>query len=253
MGLPLLKYVKGWFNNNFVEERHWDEITSKTGAWATEVVNDLKQIGLDIGGSDYQFNGVGKAALTSNLDGRVAILEAASLTGPSNLGLDVSTNTTVKLVAADQTDLSTTNLGQIVMNSTTTAGEQVKYSLSANLSVALTGGDFGFASDLTDYPLWVLLIDTGSAIVLGVTPQGGLESVTSANCKTVIGNCTARTHIMCSSAVGSASNCYQLGWVKAAYTHTGAGGGEKLWAIQASQGDANIGTTSYLEVSGLRF
>ena len=253
MSLPLLKYVKGWFRNNRVEPEHWDEVTTKTGAWASEIGNDIKQLGLDVGGSAYDFNGNGRAALSSNLNGRVTTLEASSLVGASNIGIDISVSSTVELTAADQTDLSASNLGQVVLNYTNTAGYMKKYNLSSNLSVVLTGAAFGFSEDLTDYPLWILLIDTGSAIVLGVSPKGGVESAASANCKTLVADCTARTHILCSSAVSSASNCIGFGWIKTNFDYTG-GASEKLWTIQSSQGDVNIGPApTYLEVSGIRF
>lgn len=253
MGLQPLKYIKKWFTGTFVKEADFDELANKTGAYATRTNNNLKQIGLDLGGPTYDFNNQGKAAFTSNLNGRIGALEAASLIGSSNLGLDLTTNTTVELTAADQSALSSANLGQVVLNYTTTAGVLQKYNISANLSVTLTGADFGFSADLTDQPLWVLLIDTGSAIILGVSPQGGVESVTSGNCKTIVADCTARTHILCSSAVGSTSNVLTLGWIKANYDHTG-GASEKLWAIQASQGDVNVGShPTNLEVSRIIF
>ena len=253
MALPLLKYIKSWFPNNYVEPKHWDEITSKTGAWATEMRNAVKQLGLDVGGGTYEFNGQGKSALTSNLDGRVTTLEAASLAGASNIGLDVSTDTTTATItSADGTALSATNLGQIVLNDTDNAGQMLKYSLSANLSVALTGGTFGYASDLTDHPMWIYLIDDNGSIKIGVGPQGGRESVASADCKTTIGDCTARTNLIVDTAISGQSNCYLLGWVKTNYDHTG-GASEKLWTFQTSQGDVNIGTNTYNEVSGLVF
>lgn len=253
MALQPLKFAKRWFTNTFVKEADFDELANRTGEFASRTNNNLKQIGLDLNGEDYDFNNQGKRTQSSSVIGRVGALELASLVGVSNLGLTATTS--VVLASADQSALSASNLGQVVLNGTTTAGVAKKYSLSANLSLALAGAHWGFDTlgDLTGYPLWVYLIDIGSSAVLGVTPMGGLRTVASANCKTLASDCTSRTLIYVSSTVSSESNCVPIAYILFDFDDTG-GAAENLWTAQSSQGDVNIGVyTGYNEVSSLRF
>lgn len=254
MILPL-KIVKSWFRNNFVEEVHWDEIANKVGAWAVWVNNNLKQIGLDLGGETYDFNNVGKKTQSIPVFTRLTALEALSSAGALNLGLDLSNTSMVVLVDSDGDALSSDNAAKVIMNSSTTAGELASYTLTASQSVNLTGAHWGFdgEGDLTDYPLWLVFVDTGTSLILGVTAEGGKETITAANCKTAPGDASSRAHILVSSAVSSTSNVIYWGWVKADFDDTG-GSSENLWTLQSGVGDINLGrTVTYLEVGALRF
>ena len=255
MALERLVFIKRWFTNTFVKEADFDELADKTGAFATRTNNNLKQIGLDLNGETYDFNNQGKKTQSESVISRLTALELASLVSISNLGISLTTPTTITLASADLTALSASNIGQVVLNGTTTAGKSVKYTFTANISLAPAGAHWGFDTlgDFTGVALWVYLIDTGSDKVLGVSPMGGLRTVASADCKTLASDCTARTHIFVSGTVSSASNCFPMAWVLADFDDTG-GSSENLWTCQTSQGDVNLGNhQTYLEVSSLRF
>jgi hypothetical protein len=249
-----LKFVKAWFRNNFVEEVHWDEIVNKVGAWAAWTNNNLKQLGLDIGGETYDFNNVGKKTQSIPVFTRLTTLEGVNA-GVLNIGIDITDSTRVTLVGSTGSVLSSSNSGKVVINETSDAGSLLTYTLTSSQSVLLTGAHWGFdgEGDLTDYPLWLIFIDTGSTVVLGVTAEGGKESVTSSDCKTAPGDVTSRSHVLVSSAVSGTSNVLYFGWVKANFDDSG-GASENLWTLQSGAGDVNLGATStYLEVGALRF
>ena len=53
MALEPLKFVKNWVRNTRTREENWGELSDKITAWSLRVLNHLKQVGLDVDGSDY--------------------------------------------------------------------------------------------------------------------------------------------------------------------------------------------------------
>lgn len=213
-------------------------------AFAGRTNNNLKQLGLDINGASYDFNNNGVATQSQSLVSRITVLEAVgSPLGAKNLGLDFSTAGVIKLVQADGTELSTTEPAVITINASATAGQLVTRNLTAALQLTLTGCHWGYGTlgDLTDHKLYISLIDTGTAFILGVDQTGGRETVTPADAETVSTSVTSSEKVFCTSEPASEYNCYYIGWVKAAFDDTGNAGGEDFWTIQTGVGDVNLG------------
>ena len=243
MALQPLSILKNWFTATRVKEANWDELKNSIGTWASLVNNYLKQIGLDLDGTDYNYNGQGRASFSASLNSRVEAIEAGIVVAGTNIGLDVSATNIVRIFAADGTDLSTSNTAQIGFNSSSNAGRVITRSLTANQSLTLTGAHWGLdtTGDTTDTVLWLLMIDTGSAAVLGVAMEGGREFLTSAECTTTAGSVNARNMVYTASTISADSNVTQIGWIKANFDDTGNAGGENYWTIQTGKGDINFG------------
>jgi len=256
MPLNPVRIVKSWFRNNYVEPEHWDELVNKFGAFATETLANLKQIGLDMGGATYDFNNVGKATQSNNVIARIDVLESASLIGISNLGLDLSVAGTISLTAGDGTALSSSNTAQVAINDSSSGGQIKVYTLSATQSVTLTGAHWGLGTlgDFNDVPLWIILADDSGTLRLGVGAEGGRQTIGTSDDETVATSVTTRSKVLMASALSGTANVLNIGWVNANFDDTGNGGGEDYWTVQTSQGDVNLGVVpGYQEVTSLRF
>lgn len=250
MAIEPLKIITKWFRNNAVEPEDLSEIADKTTAWSTRVDNNLKQVGLDINEDTYIFNNNGVRTQTNGMVGRITALEAGASVGPRNLGISVATSTTVSLTGADGTALSSSNQGKVSVNSASTAGQLIERTISANVDIILSGADWGFGADLTDYPLWLVFLDDGTSINFGVMARAGLETVTTGNIKIVASDVTAIGMILTTAAPVATCNIMYWGWVKSAFDVTG-GASEKLWTLQSGDGDVffePINTKFYGEV-----
>ena len=250
-GIEPIRFVKNWNLNTRTREENWDEIANKISQFGTRTNNNFIQLGLDIGGTTYSYNGVGaKTQATPVLD-RLDTLEATINTlGTRNIGLDLSDTTKIKVVGADGTNLSSTNKGIVTFNESSDAGDLVTREITANTEVTLTGCHWGYDTlgDLTDVVLWVLFIDDGTNAVLGVAAQGGRETITAANAETVQSNVDSLSKVLTESTISSTYNVTYLGWVKADFDDTGNPGGENYWTVQGSAGDVNIQPVqTYLE------
>ena len=136
MTLEPLKITKRWRENNAVQEADWDEIRDKVVEWGLKTNNNLKQLGLDVNGADYEFNNVGRATQTSSIVARLDALELSRATpGATNLGLDISATNIVKIVSSDGTDLSSSNIGYVTLNDKANAGQLVTRQVTANLQL----------------------------------------------------------------------------------------------------------------------
>lgn len=251
MPLEPLKIIKNWFTNTRTREENWDEINNNLASWATRTNNNLKQVGLDIGGATYDYNNNGKATQTTPVTTRLASLEsqiATPIIGARNIALDLSTQSKIKIVGADGESLSSTNKGLVSFNSTATPGELITREITTNMEVTLTGAHWGFDGDgdLADFPLWVLFLDTGSSVILGVAAQGGRQSLAAADADTAVGNITTVSKVLVTTAPSGTLNISYLCWVKADFDDTGNAGGENFWTVQNSFGDINIGPVQTL-------
>jgi hypothetical protein len=90
MPLQAIRIVKNWFKNTKAREKNWDEIANEVTSFGTRTNNNLKQIGLDLNGSTYDFNNNGVKTQTTSVVDRLVALEAANfdVTGTRNLALD---------------------------------------------------------------------------------------------------------------------------------------------------------------------
>jgi len=255
-GLESLKIIKNWTEKTRTREENWDEIANKTTSWASKIVNYLKQIGLDLNGNTYDFNGDGRATQTTSIVSRLTTLEATLNTiGVRNIGLNLAQTDRIATYASDATNLSTANPGVVTFNSTTNPGRVISRNVTANQSLVLTGCHWGFDTDgdLTDVPLWILLLDTGSGTILGVTAQGGRQTIAAADTDTAVGNITSIEKVLVSSAPAATYAATYLGWIKADFDDTGNAGGENFWTLQSAVGDVNIGYVQTLQYGEVLF
>ncbi len=242
-GLNPLRIVKNWNQGTTSREENWDEIANKTVAFGLQTNNNFKQLGLDIGGSSYAFNGTGKGTQSTSITSRLTTLESQSgIIGSRNLGLDLSTPSKIKIIGADGNNLSSSNTGLVSFNSTSDVGQIVTRSITDNMEVTLTGTHWGNDTfgDLTDYVLWILMIDTGTDAILGVAAKGGMKTVISTDAFTAPGSVVGIEDVLVSSAPASTYNCTYIGWVYADFDDTGNGGGENFWTVQSGVGDVNF-------------
>jgi len=84
------------------------------------------------------------------------------------------------------------------------------------------------------------LIDTGSANVFGISLQGGRNVILTADVTTTASSANTREKVFTNAAVGSDSNCVELGRIVADFDDTGNSGGEDFWTVQTGRGDINI-------------
>ena len=250
-GIEPIRFVKNWNRNTRTREENWDEIADKITAFGTRSNNNFIQLGLDIGGTTYDYNGNGQKTQATPVLDRFTTLEATINTvGTRNIGLDISSDNVVKIVGSDGSNLSSTNKGIVTFNESSDAGDLVTRELTDNIELDLTGCHWGFdtTGDLTDFVLWILFIDTGSTAVLGVAARGGRETITAADAETVVTNVNSIEKIYTEATISSTYNVSYMGWVKANFDDTGNAGGENYWSIQSSQGDVNIQPAqTYLE------
>lgn len=250
-GLQPLRFIKNWNQGTTTREQNWDELANKAAAFGVQTNNNFKQLALDIGGITYAYNGIGRATQSINVVSRITTLEAQSgIIGPRNLGLDLSTQSKIKIIGADGENLSETNKGLVAYNSTADVGQLVTREITSNLEVTLTGAHWGHDTygDLTDYVLWLYLIDTGSDSVLAVGAQGGARTIDGAATFTTPGSVTSIGRYLVSTDTASEYNCTCIGWVKANFDDTGNAGGENYWTVQNGVGDVNIGSNqTYFE------
>jgi hypothetical protein len=256
MALEPIKFIKNWFKNTRTREENWDEIATKMAAYSVRTNNNLKQLGLDLDGSDYNFNNVGRTTQTTPIVDRLDTLESTiNAIGTRNLGISLASQDTVAITGSDGTALSSSNEGIVTFNETSDAGDLVTREVIANVSLTLTGCHWGFDTegDLTDYRLWVLWMDDGSDAILGVAAEGGRETVTAADAETVASNVNSIEKVYTSATVSSTLNCTYMGWIKANFDDTGHAGGENYWTIQNSTGDVNIGSFQTFFEGEVRF
>jgi len=244
MALEPLRIIKNWLKGTLTREEVWDNIANPLVQWANRTSNNLKQIALDLNGITYRYTNDGKKSQTTPIITRIATLEAQQDgVGARNVSLDVSTQTKIKLVGSDGENLSATNTGLVTFNATTDIGELVTREITANLELTLTGTHWGFTGDgdLTDYKLWVCLIDTGSAVILGVAADPDRQTITTADDETAAGSVNSIEKVYVTTALSAENNCIWIGWVNAAYDDTGNAGGENFWTVQNAVGDINLG------------
>ena len=242
MAIERLIIERNWTTGSTVSETNWDNIRSQLVAWSNRVDNNLKQIGLDVEGTDYEFNNVGRATQSSSIVGRLDSIDLSlASVGFTNLGLNIGTAGTFTLQGASAT-LSSTNVAYATYNSTTTAGQQEARNLIADISLVPQGAHWGFGTggDLTDQPIFLYLIDTGSTSVFGLGRRGGRSVILAADAETTASNCNAIEKVFVSGAVASNSNCIEIGYMLCDFDDTGHAGGEDYWTIAATPGVGDV-------------
>lgn len=244
-GLVPIQFVKNWNRNTNTREMNWDEIADKCAAYSLRTNNNLKQLGLDLGGQAYSFNNVGRATQVRSVVDRLSVLEGNQIvSGIGNIAIDVSDTTKVVITSADGTALTATNPGFVAINSATTSGLINQYLITANVTITLTGAHWGLdgLGDFTDRLLRIVALDTGAGVVFGIAAKGGRTTIALANTKTVASNVVNDNMILVSSVAGADNSILEIGWFKADFDDTGNPGGENYWTIQTGVGEVVIGS-----------
>ncbi len=156
----------------------------------------------------------------------------------------------VKITSADGTAFSASNYGEINLMSATTAGVTTSFTITADVTILLTGAHWqpstgsGTASDLTGALLNILAINDNGSLKWGVASLSGRYTLLTTDTTATPGSITLQEHVLCNSAIGSASNtCKIIAFVRADYDDTG-GAASKLWAIQTGIGDVVTGESA---------
>ena len=152
-----------------------------------------------------------------------------------------SSNDSIKITSADGTALSSSNPGFICLPSAT-AGQLVVFSLTADVTIDLTGAHWGLGTngDATDYLLSVYAINDAGTIKWGVASIPNHTRIQAADDEATATNVTTLEKVLVNSALSGESVCSEIGWFKANFDDTG-GASEDLWAVQTSIGDINLG------------
>ena len=254
--LQPLTIIKNWFTNTKTREKNWDEIANKISAFGTRTNNNLKQLGLDISGSAYDFNNNGVATQSPSVVDRIAAVELLAgkpLIGVLGLGLSFTTNGTITLKAYDGTDLSATNAGYVILDTNGAAGKLTSIPVIANQSVSLTGAHWGYDTygDITELPLYVLLINDSinGTIVLGVGAKPPSGVVDPGNITITPSSVTTIDKVLVASAFVNDNNALTMARVLGSFTDT-----TNVWSFALANGDIVSGYHApYVDAAEIRF
>lgn len=122
MALIPINFIKNWFRRSYVDENNWDEIAEKSTQGFQRTNLNLKQLGLDIGGTNYDFNNEGLKTQTTSVVDRLDEIEsyqASNIVGSINNIAVSLTSGRFKIVGSDGNVFSETNIGAINIPSTT--------------------------------------------------------------------------------------------------------------------------------------
>lgn len=171
----------------------------------------------------------------------------------NNLSIVRATTTnagdSIKITSADGTALSASNYGWVTLPSTSTAGAQTTFSMTADVTILLTGAHWqpssgaGTGDDLTGAINRVLAINSNGSLVWGVANLGGRQTLLSTDASATQANITLPEHVLTSAAVNATNTCREVGWFRADYDDTG-GAASKLWAVQTGIGDVVTGQSA---------
>lgn len=168
----------------------------------------------------------------------------------NNLSIVRATTTnagdSIKITGGEGSALSSTNVGRITLPSATTAGAQVDFTVTADVTILLTGAHWGAGGlgDLTGALLRVLALNDNGTLKWGVAYLGGRQTLLTTDTNATNANVNLPEEVLCNSAVGSASNtCREIGFVRADFDDTG-GAAEDLWAIQSGVNDVVTGQSA---------
>jgi len=163
-----------------------------------------------------------------------------------NIGLagttTAETNDSILITGADGQVLSTTNPGWVVLPSTT-AGRLQAFQVTANVTIDLTGANWGEGGDgdLTDYLLSVYAINDAGLLKWGVGSIPNHETILNADDSATATDINQINEVLVNTALTSDAGCLEIGWFKAAFDDADGASGD-LWVVQtSSSNDINIG------------
>ena len=150
----------------------------------------------------------------------------------------------IKITGSDGTALSASNYGWITLPSAT-AGRLVTLSMTADVTINLTGAHWGFGTkgDLTNYILYVYAINDAGTLRWGAGAKPNRNVVLDADDTATATSVTTYEKVLINSLLTGGANAYArvVGWFKASFDDTG-GAAEDLWAVQTGVGDIQQGS-----------
>jgi len=238
--------------------------TSETNAAASAATNNLPALsagerGTLIGQNDaddgYEqiSQGTSGQFLKSNgVDALPTFSEAAAKANTiENIGIKSVTTTnandSIKITSADGTPLSSSNAGKIIMQGAT-PGEVVTFTITSDITLLLTGCDWGVVFDLTGGILNVLALNNDGSLVFGIASDGARTLVLNADDSTTQANINSAEKVLVNSALTADAQALKIGTVRSDFDLTG-GAAEKLWANQTGDDDILVGTNLLIPVS----
>jgi len=156
----------------------------------------------------------------------------------SNLGLTTGADATQIRITGVTATLSATNPLHVSLPDESSAGRVSLFTATADVDIDLTGAHWGFDTlgDLTDIQLRVYAINDNGNLKWGIALKGGVRSLATAKADTTASNINLKDEFLVNSAIGTASQCREVGWFNANFTDSG-----DEWAIQTGNADLNVG------------
>lgn len=139
---------------------------------------------------------------------------------------------------------SATNPGFVVMNSAAAVGDLVVFTVTADVTINLTGAHWknGGKGDLADAILRVIYADDNGTLRTCVALQGGRTAFVTSDTNATGTNIITAEGALCDTAVGSSTNTLlDWAWFKANFDDAG-GAAADLWAVQTGVTDQNLGS-----------
>lgn len=170
--------------------------------------------------------------------------------GAYNIGLREATTTnandSIKITGASAA-LSSTNVGKVVLPSVT-AGYLTEFTLTADVTINLTGAHWGFGTkgDLTDQILNVYALNNDGSLVWGIGSRAGKTLILDTDDATSQSSVNSGEKVLVNSALTADAQALQVGYFKANFDDTG-GAAEDLWTVQTGDGDILRGVIPLIE------
>ena len=159
----------------------------------------------------------------------------------NNIGIEAATTTnandSIKITGADGSDLSPVNYGWVTLPGAT-PGQLTPLSMTANVTIDLTGATFGYTVDLTDKEIAVYALNNNGALVWGLSINQGDILILDTNDDATAANVNSHEKVLVNSALSADAQAVQIGYFKANFDYTG-GAAEALWAVQTADQDIN--------------
>ena len=184
--------------------------------------------------------------MTTYINGVKLDLNVFRRAGTINIAIEPGTTSnaddSIVITGSNGNALSTDNPGYVIMDGVS-PGTLTTFTVTANVSIDLTGAHWGAGGngDLADAILRVLALNNNGALVWGIALQGGREIILNTLDSATSTDINLPEEVLVSSALSADAQVLEVGWFKANFDDTG-GAAEDLWAVQAGDGDLNLGS-----------
>jgi len=171
--------------------------------------------------------------------------------GPHGLAIfsdDTTSQWTIK--KSDGTNLSTTNYGIVMAHAATaTAGQLTARTITANVTMTLSGLEFGNNSlgDLTNGILDIVYLNSsvGGAWGTSFYPGGARPMISTSDINKTQASCTSYDDVFADTNTGEDAKVTPCFWIRTTFDDTG-GIAENIWSIKTGVADLNVGSSDGL-------